>query len=203
MLTACSSDMEQVSQATDASESKSIELGTDVKDVITTSPKVVDEKDVAVVTLKWDDLIPADFQPDKILAKYQQEIDATREGSKEERVLFAKVMAEFNSAGPNTNLNGKKVRIPGFVAPLDTDGENVVEFLLVPYYGSCIHSPPPPVNQTVMVSPRIGKSITLSQTNKPVWVVGELQAKEVDTDLAKAGYQIIDARVEGYIKPAY
>ena len=207
MLTACSNDSEQadvppVSQVTsDDTSSQPIELGTAVKDVITT-PKAADPKDGDMMTLKWDDLVPPDFQPEKIMAKYQAQIQAAGEGSKEEVALFKKVMDEFNNAGPNTALNGKKVRIPGFVAPLDSDGETVVEFLLVPYFGSCIHSPPPPANQTVMVSPEVGKSVTLNQIYKPVWVIGELQAEEVNTDLAKAGYQIKNARVEGYIQPA-
>ena len=110
-------------------------------------------------------------------------------------------MGELNSAGPNLSLKGKKVRIPGFVSPLDTNGEFVGDFLLVPYYRSCIHSPPPPINQTVMVSPGEGKSISLSKISKPVWVVGEIQVDQITTDLATAGYQIRNAQIEAYIQP--
>ena len=201
LLAACSSGSNE--SDIPPAEPDAIELGTAVKDVI--KPSVNEDKSAnsGVLSVEWDDLVPADFRPEKIMEKYQAEIQATAEGSKEERVLYDKVMAEYNSAGPNTHLNGKTVRIPGFVAPLDIDGENVVDFLLVPYYGSCIHSPPPPINQTVMVSPDVGKSITLNQTAQPVWVVGELMAKDVETDLAKAGYHITNARVEPYVQPAY
>ena len=200
MLAACSNGSDNADiPPSEPNASEAIELGTAVKDVI--QPQSQKATDSNVLSVEWEDLVPADFKPEAIMAKYKAEIDATAEGSDAERVLYDKVMAEFNSAGPNTSLDGKTVRIPGFVAPLDTDGETVVDFLLVPYYGSCIHSPPPPANQTVMVSPVKGKSITLDQTYRPVWVVGELQAKGVTTDLAQAGYQIANARVEPYSQP--
>lgn len=183
-----------------------IELGTAVKDVIQPIEATTEQADAAksnVLSLDWEDLVPDDFRPEHIIQKYQDEIDAAKEGSEEERVLYDKVMAEFNSVGANDSLNGKTVRLPGFVAPLDTEGETVVDFLLVPYYGSCIHSPPPPANQTVMVNPIKGKSITLNQTYRPVWVEGELAVKNVTTDLAEADYEITNARVIPYTQPAY
>lgn len=153
--------------------------------------------------MDWNDLLPEGFKPEQIMAKYQAEIQATEEGSPEERVLYKKVMGEFNSAGANQSLDGKKVRIPGFVAPLDTNGDLVGDFLLVPYYGSCIHSPPPPAHQTVMVEPAEGKSVSLNDIYRPVWVVGEIEVDEIDTDLAKAGYQIKNAKVVPYTQPAH
>ena len=153
--------------------------------------------------MEWNDLLPEGFKPEQIMAKYQAEIKATAEGSPEERVLYKKVMSEFNSAGANKSLDGRKVRIPGFVAPLDTNGDVVGDFLLVPYYGSCIHSPPPPAHQTVMVEPAKGKSVTLNDIYRPVWVVGEIEVDEIETDLATAGYQIKNARVIPYSQPSY
>ena len=47
-------------------------------------------------------------------------------------------------------LNGQLVRIPGFVVPVEFDEESITEFFLVPYFGACIHSPPPP-NQIIYV----------------------------------------------------
>jgi hypothetical protein len=173
-----------------------IALGTAVKDVIAEVKK--EDSPDGVQLVEWDDLIPSDFKPDAILARYQSQINIVQEGSKAERELYDKVMGEFNSAGPNLTLDGKKVRIPGFIAPLENNGEMVGDFLLVPYFGSCIHSPPPPINQTVMVNPEIGKSVSLDQTSQPVWVVGELEAGDVATDLATAGYQIRNATVEPY-----
>ena len=41
------------------------------------------------------------------------------------------------------NLDGKSVRIPGYVLPLEFEDTGVTAFLLVPYVGACIHAPPP------------------------------------------------------------
>jgi hypothetical protein len=106
--------------------------------------------------------------------------------------------AEFNQAPPNLKLSGKTVKIPGFVSPLDQNDGMVGDFLLVPYFGSCIHSPPPPVNQTVLVNPQEGKGISLSKIRRPVWVVGEMKVERNTTDLAEAAYRIENARIEPY-----
>jgi hypothetical protein len=55
-----------------------------------------------------------------------------------------------NAAVPE--LNGQTICMPGFVLPLEYDGKKVTEFLLVPWVGACIHTPPPPPNQIVHVA---------------------------------------------------
>jgi len=177
-------------------------LGTAVVDVIdtTSAPKSAaqDFQDVL-----WDDLVPEGFHPETIFNRYKDQIEAAPEGSKEERVLYDKVMAEYNSVGANPLLNGKKVRIPGYIAPLDIQGNKIGDFLLVPYYGSCIHSPPPPAHQTVLVNPDANKNISLDDTYRPVWVIGEIEVEEVETSLAKASYQIKNAQVTPYVQPIH
>ena len=206
LLAACSSDQDDLaSNPIEAPvEQPAIELGTDINDVIEpkTMPEGLKLAKQDAQELRWEDLVPDDFKASNITKKYQQAITDAAEGSAEERALFKKIMGEINNAGPNLALNGKTVRIPGFVSPLDTNGDVVGDFLLVPYFGSCIHSPPPPINQTVMVSPGEGKSVAMSKISRPVWVVGELEAEEINTDLATAGYQIKNARIEPYVIPA-
>jgi hypothetical protein len=48
-------------------------------------------------------------------------------------------------------LDGKQVAIAGYLLPLDFNPGGTTEFLLVPYFGACIHEPPPPPNQIVYV----------------------------------------------------
>lgn len=45
----------------------------------------------------------------------------------------------------------EKVKLKGFMLPLDFEAKEVSEFLLVPYVPSCMHVPPPPANQIVFV----------------------------------------------------
>jgi hypothetical protein len=68
----------------------------------------------------------------------------------------------------------------------------------VPYYGACIHLPPPPLSQTIFVRAQEGKGIGLERIAEPVWVYGTLSAETTKTDLANAGYQIKQAYVELY-----
>ena len=49
------------------------------------------------------------------------------------------------------DLVGKPVKIPGFTVPLEDFASAATEFLLVPFVGACVHTPPPPPNQLVYV----------------------------------------------------
>lgn len=150
-------------------------IGTAVVDVIAKQGGTAETSEAKDYNdILWDDLLPPDFNPEAILERYQDEILAAPEGSMEERILFDKVMGEINSAGANKAMDQMRVRVPGYVAPLETNGDMVGDFLLVPYYGSCIHAPPPPMHQTVLVNPQVGKSINLRQTYRPVWVTGTI-----------------------------
>lgn len=176
-------------------------LGTDIKDMVekpAESAKADSSTDANITKIMWEDLVPDAYKPETIMAKYQSQVDAIEEGSEEELALFTKIKSEFNNAPTDASLAGKTVKIPGFVSPLDENNGMVGEFLLVPYFGSCIHSPPPPINQTVLVKPQAGKSIAMADIYQPVWVTGEIKVEPVTTDLAQAGYQIENARLERY-----
>ncbi len=82
----------------------------------------------------------------------------------------------------NGELNDKPVRIPGYVLPLEFDGEKVTEFFLVPYVGACIHTPPPPPNQIVHVKTEEGY-VTDGGLYTPVWVSGTMRSEQSKTDL--------------------
>ena len=49
------------------------------------------------------------------------------------------------------DLDGRYVLLPGYVVPLEFSDSRIIEFLLVPWVGACIHKPPPPANQIVHV----------------------------------------------------
>jgi len=79
-------------------------------------------------------------------------------------------------------LNGLTVRIPGYLLPLEFSGRLVSEFLLVPWVGACIHTPPPPPNQIVHVIPE--KPVEMAGMFAPVWVTGELKTGEIQKSLS-------------------
>ena len=94
-------------------------------------------------------------------------------------------------------LEGKLVRIPGFVVPLDDFQEEGAEFLLVPYYGACVHTPPPPPNQIVMVAMDGKKAVKLNLFDA-VWMSGRLKISSVESPYGTVGYQLDGLKVEPY-----
>jgi uncharacterized protein len=93
-----------------------------------------------------------------------------------------------------TSLDGKRVRIGGYVVSLDFDATRVKEFLLVPFVGACIHVPPPPANQIVYVKSAEGFEVT--GQFEPVWVTGTLKVSTAFTGLAEAGYSLDADKVD-------
>ena len=105
-----------------------------------------------------------------------------------------KVTASSIPAPVVQDLNGKRVRIGGYVVPLDFDATKVTEFLLVPFVGACIHVPPPPANQIIYVTS--AKGIEVGRVFDPVYVTGTMSVSFTSTGLADAGYSISADQVE-------
>lgn len=84
-------------------------------------------------------------------------------------------------------MNGKQIRLGGYPVPLESDAKgNSTLFFLVPYPGACIHVPPPPPNQLVLV--RYPQGLKLEDIYTPLWVNGTLKVEKVSNDLADAAY---------------
>jgi uncharacterized protein len=157
-----------------------------------------------VQLLEWTDLIPKGYNPDDLLAEYQNQnnTDELKKSDPTLKGLMKQLQAMLTESPMNTALNGRLVKLPGYVVPVETDGQKSSEFLLVPYFGACIHVPPPPPNQTVYVKTRDKDGATIRKLYDVVWVTGIIQAEEQKTDLADTGYTIEATKVEPYEKPA-
>jgi len=92
-------------------------------------------------------------------------------------------------------LHGQRIRIAGFVVPLDDWQDQAKEFLLVPYFGACIHMPPPPPNQMVFV--RFKGKTPLSMFD-PVWIEGRLEVKKVESPYGAVSYTLVGERIIPY-----
>lgn len=86
-------------------------------------------------------------------------------------------------------LDGKRVRVPGFIVPLDDADEEGAEFLLVPYYGACVHTPPPPPNQMAFVQ-MVGKKSMKLALFDAVWMEGTLRITNYESPYGQVGYTI-------------
>ena len=97
----------------------------------------------------------------------------------------------------NEALDGQQVRLPGFVVPLELDEEGrVTEFFLVPYFGACIHVPPPPPNQMVYVV--MDRGIDLGSMYSAYWISGTMATRRRDTSMGAAAYTLAGTLAEEY-----
>ncbi|MEQ1803756.1 MAG: DUF3299 domain-containing protein [Burkholderiaceae bacterium] len=145
--------------------------------------------------IKWDDLVPADWDP----FKEMKDMNLAGLSDADPRAAAAlKRMREYwDNAPVNPKLEDQAVRIPGYVVPLDDSTTGLKEFLLVPYFGACIHTPPPPANQIVHVVPRVAAKGFRSMDT--VWVSGTLKAAKSDTAMGASGYRLDAVVVEPYV----
>ncbi len=157
-------------------------------------PQPVNDYPEGYEQITWEDLVPPGSTGDEIYARYADQLADLQDGSPEADAIYAKMQAEYESADiVNDELDGAKVNLAGFVAPLNYEDDVVTEFLLVPYFGACIHVPAPPANQTVLVSVDKADGLTIDQSWGAVWVAGTLTANSATTELATASYTMTDA----------
>ncbi|SPJ28800.1 DUF3299 domain-containing protein [Falsiruegeria mediterranea] len=137
--------------------------------------------------IMWDDLIPPGIPYSEIIG--EGELDEIND-------TWAPIY-DANSTKLNEALNGVYIKMPGYILPFDIGADGVTNFLLVPYVGACIHTPPPPANQLVVVNSE--KPWPLDRLWEPVWVTGTLRTQLTSTDLGQTGYSISADEMEVYI----
>ena len=99
----------------------------------------------------------------------------------------------------NEKLNNKEVKIPGYIIPLEYEGQDIKTFLLVPYIGACIHVPPPPANQIVYVD--TAAAWDSLDWWEPVYVTGtiKIESRQMEFfEMVDIGYEILAGNVESY-----
>ena len=147
--------------------------------------------------LKWEEMMPASWNPRQSLDKLN--LQGMTDNDPRANEALAKLRTEWDRAPVVKTLAGKKVRLPGYMVSLEGDGKSIREFLLVPYFGACIHVPPPPSNQIVHVFS--DRPVPEGLLLMPVWVTGVLELEDIDTALGSASYQMRKAAVEAYVSP--
>ena len=136
------------------------------------------------LTLDWIDLIP-ESERNQFDAYGMPAVDHSGD-----------VMKQSKIGSVRQELNGSMVKIPGFVIPLEGDANMVTEFLLVPYFGACIHVPPPPPNQIIYV--KFPKGAPVQQLWDVIYVIGTLKTETISHELAETGYVIQGTEIAEY-----
>lgn len=147
--------------------------------------------------IQWDDLIPKGWDP---MAAFKG-LNMSRLKDSDPKAIEAleKMKAAWAEAPVEPSLDGKRVKLAGFVVPLERKGDAVLELLLVPYFGACIHVPPPPANQIVHVI--LKKPAEGMKTMDAFWVSGTLSLQHGDSSLGIYGYRMAGERLDAYGLP--
>lgn len=131
----------------------------------------------------------ADGSEEDSLAALKQDEQLDDQTKRYEKALSSyRVMPEYNN---------KKIRIPGFVVPVEVDpSQKAISFFIVPYFGACLHMPPPPPNQIIYVDYEQG--ITVDNLYDPFWFEGQLTIKKIEADIASSAYQMTVNKILPY-----
>jgi hypothetical protein len=145
--------------------------------------------------IDWKHLVPAGYDPSDLMRKYQREVATLRDTDPRAEQLAEELRKAWESAPVVEALNNKLVKLSGFLVTLEGDGKAVSEFLLVPYFGACIHVPPPPSNQIVLVRTP-NRPFKVKHMFDMVSVTGRLRTERARNELASASYVIEATQVE-------
>jgi uncharacterized protein len=144
--------------------------------------------------INWDDLLPKDWDPYKDLKDFK--LAGLSDADPRAAAMLKRMREIWDNAPVNNQMDGQTVRIPGYIVPLEDSKAGLKEFLLVPYFGACIHTPPPPSNQIIHVLPRQGAKNFRSMDT--VWVNGTLKTLRSDTAMGASSYRLDAVSVEPY-----
>ena len=145
--------------------------------------------------LQWDDLMPRGWDPYKRFK--DKKVDRINDSDARAEALLSEMREAWDEAPTVPALEGVAVRIPGYLVPLDEDHGRLSEFLLVPYFGACIHTPPPPANQIIHV--RLKTPVEGYKTMDTVWVAGSIHQAHQESFMGTSGYGLSADRVERYV----
>ncbi|MEL6825348.1 MAG: DUF3299 domain-containing protein [Pseudomonadota bacterium] len=145
----------------------------------------------------WEELMP-EGEEERLAQLYQQQMTMLYSGGPIAEGSAADQMIQIGTFNTVKELNETKVRIPGYTVPFEYGANaEISEFLLVPYYGACLHAPPPPPNQTVFAM--TDEPIKLRNLAQAVWIEGTIYTQTQESELADAAYTIRVDRVETYV----
>ncbi|MBZ2161046.1 DUF3299 domain-containing protein [Alteromonas stellipolaris] len=152
--------------------------------------QLMPEEDLAALLNPPDYLagIEDGSQEDSVEAFGNQEFDNETTNRFQQALTSTQVVKTFEN---------KPIRIPGFIVPLESsESKMVTEFFIVPYFGACIHMPPPPPNQIIYVS--VEEGVELERLYDPFWFEGTLAIDTTENAMGTAAYRLEHVNVQPY-----
>ena len=142
----------------------------------------------------WDSLLPEGWSVEKVMDDLK--LNELGDNDPKAREALTKIREMWDKAPANPKLNNKRVSVAGFVVPLDGEREKTRDFLLVPYFGACIHAPAPPANQVIHVV--VSKTASAVKLTPAALVYGTIRVVRSDTKLAVTTYEMTIDKAEPF-----
>ncbi len=146
------------------------------------------------------DTAPSGLKPAQNSSAFEDEVanavgvarQQAGERSWRDALVSTRVRSEFNN---------KRIRLAGYIVPIEYDQQQrVIEFFLVPYFGACIHVPPPPPNQIIYV--KYPKGFQLQELFIPFWAEGTVVLETQENELGHSSYSMRDVALTEYQETA-
>ena len=169
--------------------------GKSTADAKPAKPPAAKTGDAAYREITWDDLVPKDWDPMKDFKGMN--LAMMSDADPKTAAMLKRMREAWDNAPGNNAIDGQPVRLPGYLVPLEDSKAGMTEFLLVPYFGACIHTPPPPSNQVVHVKPQQAPKGFRSMDT--VWISGTLKMLRSDTAMGASSYRMDAVVVEPYV----
>jgi hypothetical protein len=150
--------------------------------------------------MSWDELMPADYSLSfEDLYGSDVDVNAMEDFDPQAQSMLDRMQQVLASAPVVESLDGTMIRIPGFVVPLSGEDQRIDRFFLVPYFGACIHTPPPPSNQ--IIDTHFEPGTRIDSLYDAVWITGKLTVETYRHEMGTAGYRLEAYRIEPYEEP--
>lgn len=195
-------------QSTEENSNVEVHIPNTSKLVTNDSKKEGTQSERQYQTVEWTDLIPkSDLAALLDPPDYIVEIE---DGSIEDQIASSMNKVMNNNVNENnpyekalistnviSDFDQTDIKIPGFVVPVVFNDEQMVKsFFLVPYFGACLHLPPPPPNQIIYVE--VEKGLKVSSLYEPIWVMGTLSVELFEDQIATSAYTMKMNKMEVY-----
>lgn len=185
--------LHRVSAATAPTAQQQISTDAATRALFVVAPVAANSETAEYRTVSWDALVPKGWDP---LKKFRDmNVDALPDTDPRAVEMMRQMRESWDNAPANNAMDEQHVRIAGYLVPIDGTATGLTRFLLVPYFGACIHTPPPPSNQIIDVTVTTPARFKMMAT---VWVSGTLRTLHSDTLLGATSYRLQARDVEPY-----
>ncbi|WHI49269.1 DUF3299 domain-containing protein [Microbulbifer sp. MLAF003] len=175
------------------------------------SPPVAEHTQVKQVSINyrevsWEELIPKDDLD--ALLNPPEYIDDIVEGSAADSMPNtsaitttteneSRYQAALTSTRIKPEFDNQQIRIAGFIVPIEFNDElTISRFLFVPYFGACIHLPPPPPNQ--VIHGRFPEGVQIEALYEPFSIEGKLRTLKMESEFGTAAYSMEVDNIQPY-----